>query len=140
MPGNDRRFFELARRFRSTSPCGTDAGWRSTSTCRKRDQLTSHRSRDCQPSLSSRHTTAYQELGPELQQLVTAAAKEAVVWTRDQSTKDTDESLAKMAAAGATVHKIDASPIRARSQAAVADMESEGAWSQGLWKAIQDIK
>ena len=71
---------------------------------------------------------------------LTAAAKEAVAWTREQSGKDTEESLAKMAAAGATLHKIDASAIQARSQAAVAEMESEGAWSQGLWKAIQEIK
>jgi hypothetical protein len=45
-----------------------------------------------------------------------------------------------MAAAGATLHKIDVSPIRARSEAAVADMEQDGAWSAGLWKSIHAIK
>ena len=93
---------------------------------------------------SSAHVTinekAYQDLGPELQQLVTAAAQEAVAWARDQSAKDTDEALAKRAAAGATMHKIVVSAIQGKSQAAVADMEREGAWSPGLWKAIQDIK
>jgi TRAP-type transport system periplasmic protein len=93
---------------------------------------------------SSAHITmnekAYQELGPELQQIVVTAAKEAVAWARDQSAKDTEDALAKMAAAGATLHKIDVSAIQARSQAAVADMEKDGAWSGGLWKAIQEIK
>ena len=68
------------------------------------------------------------------------AAQEAVAWARDQAAKDTDDVLAKMAAAGATVHKIDVTAIQARSEAAVADMEKDGAWSAGLWKAIQEIK
>ena len=93
---------------------------------------------------SSAHITinekAYQDVGPELQQVLVTAAKEAVSWAHDQSAKETDDALTKMAAAGATVHKIDATAIRGRSEAAVADMESEGAWSLGLWKAIQDIK
>ena len=93
---------------------------------------------------SSAHITinekAYQELAPELQQILATAAKEAVAWTRDQSAKDTEEALAKMTAAGAILHKVDISAIQARSQSAVADMEKDGAWSAGLWKAIQEIK
>jgi hypothetical protein len=38
------------------------------------------------------------------------------------------------------VHKVDITAIQARSQQAVADMEKDGAWSSGLWKAIQEIK
>lgn len=93
---------------------------------------------------SSAHITinekAYQELSPELQQILVAAAKEAVDWARDQSAKETEEVMSKMAAAGATVHKVDITAIQARSQQAVADMEKDGAWSSGLWKAIQEIK
>ena len=93
---------------------------------------------------SSSHVTinekAYQELGPELQGIVQAAAKEAVDWAREQSVKETEEILGRIAAAGATVHKIDTTPIRSKSQAAVVDMENEGAWSKGLWQSIQDIK
>jgi TRAP-type transport system periplasmic protein len=93
---------------------------------------------------SSSHITmnekAYQELDPELQKLVTDCAKEAVAWARKQATEETEDVLKKMAEAGATVHKIDAGPIRAKSEAAVAEMEKDGAWSPGLWKAIQDIK
>lgn len=93
---------------------------------------------------SSAHITinekAWADLGPELQKIVLDAAKEAVSFSREQAAKETEEVLAKMAAAGATVHKIDAEPIRGKSEAAVADMEKDGAWSPGLWKAIQDIK
>jgi len=93
---------------------------------------------------SSAHITinekAYQDLTPELQQILVAAAKESVNWARDQAAKETEEVLSKMAAAGATLHKVDISAVQARSQAAVADMEGEGAWSAGLWKAIQEIK
>ena len=93
---------------------------------------------------SSAHITinekAYQELAPDLQKILVAAAQEAVTWAREESAKETGDALAKMAAAGATLHKIDTSAIQGRSQAAVADMESEGAWSPGLWKAIQEIK
>jgi tripartite ATP-independent transporter DctP family solute receptor len=93
---------------------------------------------------SSSHITinekAYQELTPELQGILVAAAQEAVAWAREQATKETEEVFTKMAAAGATLHKVDTSAIRERSQAAVAEMENEGAWSKGLWQAIQDIK
>ncbi|HRD76577.1 MAG TPA: TRAP transporter substrate-binding protein [Hyphomicrobiaceae bacterium] len=93
---------------------------------------------------SSAHITindkAFMALSPELQKIVIDAAREAVAWSRAQAARETDEVLAKMAAAGATIHKIDAAAIRAKSEAAVAEMEKDGAWSAGLWKAIQDIK
>jgi len=93
---------------------------------------------------SSAHITindkAYAALSPELQKIVLDAAREAVSWSREQAAKETEEVLAKMAAAGATIHPIDAAAIRAKSEAAVAEMEKDGAWSAGLWKAIQDIK
>ena len=66
---------------------------------------------------SSTHITmnekAYQELGPELQQILVAGAKEAVAWAREQAAKETEDVIAKMAAAGATVHKVDVAAIRA---------------------------
>jgi TRAP-type C4-dicarboxylate transport system substrate-binding protein len=83
---------------------------------------------------------AYQDLGPELQNLVTDCAKEAVNWARKQAADETEDVIKKMVAAGATEHKVDATAIRARSEAAVAEMEKDGAWSADLWKAIQAIK
>ncbi len=93
---------------------------------------------------SSTHVTmnekAYQDLGPELQKLVTTCANDAVAWARKQATDETEDIIGKMAAAGATVHKVDTAAIRAKSEAAVAEMEKDGAWSPGLWKEIQAIQ
>jgi tripartite ATP-independent transporter DctP family solute receptor len=94
--------------------------------------------------MSTTHITmnekAYQDLGPELQTLVTGCAKEAVAWAREQAQKETADVLGKMGTGGATVHKIDTGPIRARSEAAVAEMEKDGTWRGGLWKEIQEIR
>jgi tripartite ATP-independent transporter DctP family solute receptor len=94
--------------------------------------------------LSTNHVTvndkAYQELSPELQKLLVDCAKESVDWARKQAQDETEEVLKKMAAGGATVHKIDAGPIRAKSEEAVVTMEAEGAWGKGLWQQIQAIK
>jgi tripartite ATP-independent transporter DctP family solute receptor len=93
---------------------------------------------------SSSHITinekAYQELSPEQQQVLVAAAQEAVLWARDQAAKETEEVIGKMAAGGAQVHKLDIAAVQGRAKGAVAEMEKEGAWSPGLWQAIQDIK
>ena len=45
-----------------------------------------------------------------------------------------------MGTGGTVVHKIDTGPFRAKSEAAVAEMEKDGAWRGGLWKEIQDTK
>jgi len=95
--------------------------------------------------MSTTHITinekAYQDLGPELQSLITGCAKEAVTWARNQAQKETDEVLGKMGGSGgATVHKIDIASLRQRSEAAVAEMEKDGAWRVGLWQEIQAIK
>ena len=92
---------------------------------------------------SSSHITmnekAYQDLGPELRGVVVGCAKEAVAWARKQAAEETEDVIQKMRAAGATVHKVDVGAIRAKSESAVAEMEKDGAWSPGLWKAIQEI-
>ena len=82
---------------------------------------------------------AYQDLGPELQGVVVGCAKEAVAWARKQAAEETEDVIEKMRVAGATVHKVDVNAIRAKSESAVAEMEKDGAWSPGLWKAIQEI-
>jgi tripartite ATP-independent transporter DctP family solute receptor len=93
---------------------------------------------------SSTHVTmnekAYQDLSPELQEVLVAAAKEAVAWAYGQSAKETEEVIGKMAAGGAQLHKLDVAAVQDRARHAVAEMEKEGAWSPGLWQAIQDIK
>ena len=94
--------------------------------------------------ISTTHITmnekAYQDLGPEMQAMITGCAKDAVAWARAQAQKETEEVLGKMGTGGATVHKIDTGPIRAKSEAAVAEMEKDGTWRGGLWKEIQEIR
>lgn len=94
--------------------------------------------------MSTTHITinekAYQDLGPELQTLISGCANDAVKWAREQAQNETQETLDKMTKEGATVHKIDVSAIRAKSEAAVAEMEKDGSWRAGLWKEIQDVK
>ena len=93
---------------------------------------------------SSSHITmnekAYQELSPEQQQILLAAAKEAVAWAYGHSAKETEEVIGKMAASGAQLHKIDVAAVQDRARQAVVEMEKDGAWAPGLWQAIQDIK
>ena len=94
--------------------------------------------------ISTTHITinekAYQDLGPDLQEMITGCAKDAVAWARNQAQNETEEVLGKMGTGGATVHKFDTGLFRAKSEAAVAEMEKDGAWRGGLWKEIQDTK
>ena len=68
------------------------------------------------------------------------AAREAVAWARQESEKETEELTEKMAAAKVNVIRPDRQPFAEKAIAAVKRMESEGAWSEGLWQTIRDIK
>lgn len=91
--------------------------------------------------LSTAHMTInekfYAGLSPALQKILVDAAKESVAATAKQATVDTDETLKKMAAEGATVSAIDTKPINEKAKEAVAKMEADGLWSPGLWAKIQ---
>lgn len=91
--------------------------------------------------LSTAHMTindkAYAALSPDLQKILSDAAKEAVAATAKQAVTDTEETLKKMTAEGATVSKIDTKPINDKAKEAVAKMEAEGLWAPGLWAKIQ---
>jgi tripartite ATP-independent transporter DctP family solute receptor len=93
--------------------------------------------------LSSAHITmneqAFQKLSPELQKLLVESARDAVKWTRAAAEKDTDETVKKMAAEGATVMAVDRPSINAKAREAVAMMEKDGSWAAGLWEKIQGM-
>jgi tripartite ATP-independent transporter DctP family solute receptor len=93
--------------------------------------------------LSTAHITIndkfYSGLSPDLQKILADAAKEAVAETSKQAAVDTDETVKKMTAEGATVSKIDTKPINDRARDAVAKMEGDGLWSKGLWEKIQGM-
>ena len=94
--------------------------------------------------VSSQHITmnekAYQALSPDLQKIVTEAAREAVAWGRKEAEKETEELTTKIASEGAKVLKPERGPFADKAIAAVKQMEEDGAWSAGLWQKIRDIK
>jgi len=94
--------------------------------------------------MSSQHITinekVYQSLPPDVQKIMVEAAREAMAWGRKQSEAETDEVVAKMAAEGAKVIKVNQAPFADRAVAAVDAMEKEGAWSSGLYQQIRAIK
>jgi tripartite ATP-independent transporter DctP family solute receptor len=93
--------------------------------------------------LSTAHITVNEKfftgLPADVQKIVADAAKESVLATRAQSSKEVDDIVAKMKAEGATVSPIDTKPINDRAREAVAKMEAEGLWSAGLWAKIQGM-
>jgi tripartite ATP-independent transporter DctP family solute receptor len=93
--------------------------------------------------LSTAHITIndkfYAGLAPDLQKILSDAAKEAVAATGKQAATDTEDTVKKMTAEGATVSKIDTKPINDKAKEAVAKMEAEGLWSSGLWAKIQGM-
>jgi tripartite ATP-independent transporter DctP family solute receptor len=93
--------------------------------------------------MSSSHITmndkAFQKLSPDQQQLLIDAAREATQWTRRLAEKETEDTVKKMAAEGATVMPIDRAPINDKAREAVAVMEKDGAWSTGLWEKLQKM-
>jgi tripartite ATP-independent transporter DctP family solute receptor len=94
--------------------------------------------------MSSQHITinekVYQSLPPDVQKIMVEAARESMAWGRKQSEAETDEVVAKMAAEGAKVIKVNQAPFADRAVAAVDAMEKEGAWSSGLYQQIRAIK
>lgn len=93
--------------------------------------------------MSSAHITindkVFSGLSPDLQKILADAAREATQYTRGLGEKDTEDTVAKMKAEGATVMPIDRGPINAKAKEAVAKMETDGTWSAGLWDKIQGM-
>jgi TRAP-type C4-dicarboxylate transport system substrate-binding protein len=94
--------------------------------------------------MSSQHITinekVYQSLPADVQKIMVDAAREAIAWGRKEAEAETDQVAKKMAAEGAKVITVNRAPFAERALAAVAAMEQEGAWSQGLYQRIRDIK
>jgi TRAP-type C4-dicarboxylate transport system substrate-binding protein len=93
--------------------------------------------------MSSAHITinekSYAALPADQQKLLSDCAKETVVATRRVAQQDTDDTLKKMTAEGATVSTVDKAPIQQKAKDAVLKMEKDGVWSSGLWEQIQKM-
>lgn len=88
----------------------------------------------------SMNEATFAALDPELQQILTEAAREAVQWARGQSLVEIEEVYGKMEAAGATVIEVDKAPFAEKALSGVATMEADGVWSPGLFARIQEIR
>lgn len=93
--------------------------------------------------MSSAHITinekSYAALPADQQKLLSNCAKETVVATQKIAHQDTDDTLKKMTAEGASVSTVDKAPIQQKAKDAVLKMEKDGVWSNGLWEKIQGI-
>ncbi len=94
--------------------------------------------------MSSAHISVneakWNSLTAEQQQVLQAAAEEAVHWMSETALGDSRATLDKMVAEGATVSEIDNGPFSERARAGVTEMEAEGLWSSGLWQKIRDLE
>lgn len=81
----------------------------------------------------------FQSQSPEIQELLTKAAQDAVNWQMETVTAEQAATLDKMAADGAVVTEIDVAPLRERSEVAVEKLEADGFWPKGLWAEIQAL-
>lgn len=79
----------------------------------------------------------FASMSPEHQALVAQAAKDATQWAYDDATTRREEVLAEMEAGGATVFEYDASALQAIAREAVAELEAQGLWREGLFEAVQ---
>ena len=93
--------------------------------------------------MSSAHISVNEEtwnsLTAEQQEILKAAAVEAVEWMSATAEGDSQSVLDTMVSEGAIVSEIDNGPFSERARAGVAEMEAEGLWSSGLWQRIRDL-
>jgi tripartite ATP-independent transporter DctP family solute receptor len=93
--------------------------------------------------VSTTHITmndaAFEDLSPELQQILLDTAEEVTQWARTQAEAETEELVQQMAAEGATIVQGDPQPFAEKALSGVATMEKDGEWSAGLWQKIRDL-
>ncbi len=94
--------------------------------------------------ISTAHVTindeVFQSLPEDLQRVVIEAAKEAVLFSRNESERLTNEVMKKMVAERSKIIWTDTRPFKKRLDAAVKKMEEKGLWSKGLYEKVQQIK
>lgn len=81
----------------------------------------------------------WKSLSAEQQEILQAAASEAVAWASETGGAEAKSVLDTMVSEGATVSEIDSAPFAAKAGVAVPGMEADGLWSEGLWQRIRDL-
>lgn len=83
---------------------------------------------------------AFQRQPPEMREILTAAAREALAWQREQSATEIERAYEQMRREGATVVSVDREPFARAALEGVAQMERDGVWSPGLYQRIQELR
>lgn len=86
------------------------------------------------------HEPTFARLSPELQAILTTAAREAIAWHVQQAGQELEAGFEQMRREGATVHNVDTSLFSRAALAGVAEMERDGVWSAGLFERIQALR
>lgn len=86
------------------------------------------------------HEPTFARLSPELQGILTTAAREAIAWHVQQAAQELEAGFEQMRREGATVHAVDTGPFSRAALAGVAEMERDGVWSAGLFEKIQALR
>jgi TRAP-type C4-dicarboxylate transport system substrate-binding protein len=86
------------------------------------------------------HEPTFARLSPELQKIMTDAAKEAASWQVQNALAELEAGFEQMRREGATIHNVDSSLFARAALAGVAEMERDGVWSAGLFEKIQALR
>jgi TRAP-type C4-dicarboxylate transport system substrate-binding protein len=86
------------------------------------------------------HEPTFAALSPELQKIMTDAAKEAIAWHQQNALAELEAGFEQMRREGATIHTVDTSLFSRAALAGVAEMERDGVWSAGLYEKIQALR
>lgn len=86
------------------------------------------------------HEPTFARLAPDLQQILTEAARESLAWQRRTSEAELEAAYEQMRREGATVHRVDIEPFARAALEGVAQMERDSVWSAGLFQRIQEIR
>jgi TRAP-type C4-dicarboxylate transport system substrate-binding protein len=82
---------------------------------------------------------SWQSLSAEQQDALQRIATEATEWGMQEAQAEVQTVLDGFAAEGATISEIETPPFQQKVEGAVASMEADGLWREGLWSEIQDL-
>jgi len=81
----------------------------------------------------------WEKLSPELQNIMTSSAEEALTWYSDQMESTWDEHQKLLKEEGAVFHEVNLDAWKVKALEIAEKWEEEGEWPKGLYKKIQDM-
>lgn len=81
----------------------------------------------------------WEKLSPELQNIMTSSAKEALTWYTDQMDSIWSKHQKLLTEGGVVFHEVNIDKWRSKAVEIAEKWEKEGEWPKGLFKMIQDM-